>query len=200
MAGTGSAMDADGAYRQVQAFVYRPAAETIAPRVTRWVRYGPMSQPPSASTPYPGYPMQAATELAGFWRRLVAYIIDSIIVGVVTGIIQSVIGLIVQASSTDTTGASVRSGLVGLIIGLLYFGYLWSRNGQTLGYMALGLKLVKTDGSPVSFVLGMVRYLLIYLSFLLCAIPAIISAFMIGLGQQKQAIHDVIVGTQVVRV
>ena len=159
-----------------------------------------MTQPPSASTPYPGYPLQAATELAGFWRRLVAYIIDAIIVGVVAGIIEAILGAIVQASTTDTTATGVRSGLVSLIIGLLYFGYLWSRNGQTVGYMALGLRLVKTDGSPVTFVLGMVRYLLIYLSFLLCAIPAIISAFMIGLGPQKQAIHDMIVGTQVVRV
>ena len=159
-----------------------------------------MTQPPSASTPYPGYPVQATTELAGFWRRLVAYIIDIIIVGVIAGIIQTVIGLIIQASSTDTTGASFRSSLVVLIIGLIYFGYLWSRNGQTVGYLALGLRLVRTDGSPVTFVFGMGRYMLIYLSFLLCAIPAIISAFMIGLGQQKQAIHDVIVSTQVIRV
>ncbi len=51
----------------------------------------------------------------------------------------------------------------------------------------------------MSFGLGLVRYLLIYLSFALCLIPAIISAFMIGLGQRKQAIHDLIAGTLVVR-
>jgi uncharacterized RDD family membrane protein YckC len=45
----------------------------------------------------------------------------------------------------------------------------------------------------------MLRYLLIYLSFAICLIPAIISAFMIGLGQRKQGIHDLIVGTLVVR-
>lgn len=157
-----------------------------------------MTEPQSAATPY-GYGAQAATQLAGFWRRFVAYIIDAIVVGVVAGIIGSIIGAIVHASVGDTTGTTARSGLISLIVGLIYFGYLWGRNGQTLGYLALGLRLVRVDGQPVSYGLGAVRYLLIYLSFALCLIPAIISAFMIGLGQRKQAIHDLIVSTLVVR-
>jgi len=136
--------------------------------------------------------------LAGFWRRLVAYIIDVIVIAVVSGIIESIIAGIIRASTTDVTGISVRGGLITLIVGLLYFGYLWSRNGQSIGYMALGIRLIRTSGAPVSFGLALVRYLLIYLSFGLCAIPAIISAFMIGLGSQKQGIHDAIVGTLVV--
>lgn len=163
---------------------------------------GPAGYPPSFTPqPSPAAPYQAvaATQLGGFWRRLVAYIIDVIIVGVVAGAIEGVIGAIIRAASNDTTGLGVRTGLVGLIVGLLYFGYLWSRSGQTLGYMALGLRLVRADGAPVSFGLGMLRYLLIYLSFAICLIPAIISAFMIGLGSRKQAIHDLIVGTLVLR-
>ena|SRR5215831_7126136 len=159
-----------------------------------------MQQPPAA-TPYgPGYGAQVTAELGGFWRRLVAYIIDAVIVGIAAGIVEAIINAIVRASTSDVTGAGVRGGLVSLILGLLYFGYLWSRNGQTLGYMALGMRLVRADGQPVSFLLGALRYLLIYLSFAICLIPAIISAFMIGLGGRKQAIHDLICGTLVVRV
>ena len=44
----------------------------------------------------------------------------------------------------------------------------------------------------------MVRYVVLYLSFVICLVPAIISAFMIGQGQQKQGIHDLAVGTLVV--
>jgi len=139
-----------------------------------------------------------ATNLAGFWRRFVAYIIDVILVGVIAGIVESIIAAIVRAS-TDVTGVSVREGVVGLIVGILYFGYLWSRNGQTLGYMALGVRLIRSSGEPVSFVFAAVRYVLIYLSFALCLIPAIVSAFMIGLSEQKQGIHDAIMGTYVVR-
>jgi len=139
-----------------------------------------------------------ATNLAGFWRRFVAYIIDVILVGVIAGIVESIIAAIVRAS-TDVTGVSVREGVVGLIVGILYFGYLWSRNGQTLGYMALGVRLIRSSGEPVSFVFAAVRYVLIYLSFALCLIPAVVSAFMIGLSEQKQGIHDAIMGTYVVR-
>jgi uncharacterized RDD family membrane protein YckC len=159
-----------------------------------------MTEPQSAATPFdPGYGAQATTQLAGFWRRFVAYIIDAIIFGIVAGIIELIIAAIVRTSGADTAGTTVRGGIVSLIVGLLYFGYLWSRNGQTIGYMALGLRLVRADGQPVTFVVGMLRYLLIYLSFAICLIPAIISAFMIGLGQRKQGIHDLIVGTLVVR-
>ena len=140
-----------------------------------------------------------ATNLAGFWRRFVAYIIDVILVGVIASIVESIITAIVRASTSDLTGFSVREGVVGLIVGILYFGYLWSRNGQSLGYMALGIRLVRSGGEPVSFVFAAVRYVLIYLSFALCLIPAIVSAFMIGLGAQKQAIHDAMMSTYVVR-
>jgi len=122
-----------------------------------------------------------------------------ILVGVIAGIVESIIAAIVRASTPDLTGVTVREGVVGLIVGILYFGYLWSRNGQTLGYMALGIRLIRSGGEPVSFVFAALRYVLIYLSFALCLIPAVISAFMIGLGQQKQGIHDAIMGTYVVR-
>jgi uncharacterized RDD family membrane protein YckC len=159
-----------------------------------------MTEPQSAASPYgPGYGAQATTQLAGFWRRLVAYIIDAIIVGIAAAVVEAIIGAIVHASGIDATGTGVRGGLVTLVIGLLYFGYLWSRDGQTVGYMALGMRLVRVDGQPVTFLLGMLRYLLIYLSFAICLIPAIISAFMIGLGGRKQAIHDLIAGTLVLR-
>jgi uncharacterized RDD family membrane protein YckC len=159
-----------------------------------------MTGPQSPATPFgPGYGVQATTQLAGFWRRFVAYIIDAVIVGIAAGIVERIIAAIVNGSAVDTTGVSVRGGLLSLVIGILYFGILWGRYGQTVGYMALGMRLVRADGGPVTFLLGAVRYFLIYLSFALCLIPAIISAFMIGLGGRKQAIHDLIVGTLVLR-
>jgi len=163
---------------------------------------GPYQQAPpqpswAGGPPYPG--AVAAGQLAGFWRRFGAYIIDAIIVGIVSSIIQAIIQAIVRAG-TDTNGYYVRSGLISLVIGLIYFGYMWSQfNGQTLGYMALGIRLVRQDGGPITWGLALGRYLVIYLSFLIDLIPAIISAFMIAFGSQKKAIQDYICGTLVVR-
>jgi len=159
----------------------------------------PGPPPPPSYGPYQAAGPVAATDLAGFWRRFVAYIIDAIIVGVAAGIIESIIAAIVRASTSDLTGATVREGVIGLIVGIVYFGYLWSRNGQTLGYMALGIKLIRSTGEAVSFGVAAARYILIYVSFALCLIPAVVSAFMIGLGAHKQGIHDAIVSTYVVR-
>ncbi len=154
--------------------------------------------PPSAPSYTPGYSAQVATELAGFWRRLVAYVLDAIIIGVIGAVIGAIIGLI--TGNSDTTGTTIRGGVIGLVIQLIYFGYFWSRpDGQSIGYMALGIRLIRVDGSRISPALAALRALLIYLSFALCLVPAIISAFMIGLGRQKQAIHDVMVGTVVLR-
>jgi uncharacterized RDD family membrane protein YckC len=157
-----------------------------------------MTEPPPPSASY-GYTAQATTALSGFWRRLGAYIIDAIILGVIGAVIQAIWGAITQASTSDTTGAGVRGGLIALVLYLIYFGYLWSRNGQSIGYMALGIRVVRTDGSLLSLGAAVLRALLVYLSFALCLIPAIVSAIMIGTGSQKQAIHDMMVGTIVVR-
>jgi uncharacterized RDD family membrane protein YckC len=170
-----------------------------------------MSTEPPNPTPYgtpspppPGYPgaaepqAYATTQLAGFWRRLAAYIIDAIVVGIVTGVIVAVINGIVQ-STVDTQTYSSRSGFVGLIIGLAYFGWLWGTRGQTLGYMALSTRVTRSDGSPITVGRALIRYLALYVSGLLCGIPLIISAFMIALSQRKQGIHDLIADTVVVR-
>lgn len=155
--------------------------------------------PPSASSYAPGYPAQVATELAGFWRRFGAYIIDAVILAVIAGILQAIVNAIARVSTSDTTSISISGGIIALVLYLVYFGYLWSRYGQTVGYLALNMRLVRVDGAPIGLGTSVARAFLVWLSFAICLIPAIISAFMIGLGRQKQAIHDVMVGTIVVR-
>ncbi len=154
--------------------------------------YTPSAAPYEQAGGYAG----VSQELAGFWRRLVALIIDSLLVGVVGGVIGTVISLPMGAD-TQTTQGIVSS--INFILALLYFGILWSQRGQTVGYMALGMRLVRTDGGGIGILRAMARFLLIELSFSLCVIPAIISAFMVGTGQRKQAIHDLIVDTVVVQ-
>jgi uncharacterized RDD family membrane protein YckC len=161
--------------------------------------------PPGAPPPPPpGYPGPevpqgyVTTQLAGFWRRFFAYLIDSILVGIVSGVIFGVINGIVRSAS-DTQTLSSGSALIGLVIGLAYFGWLWGTRGQTLGYMVLGIRVTRSDGSPITVGRALIRYLALYLSGALCLIPLIISAFMIGLGQRKQGIHDLIADTVVVR-
>lgn len=152
---------------------------------------------PSSSQP-PPYAMPgaqaAAGDPAGFWRRLVALIIDYVIVGVVSYVINLGIGAIVHSAG----GSYTISGVVQFILGLIYFTWLWSTQGRTLGYMVMGMRLVRSDGTPAGVGTAIARFILIELSFYLCLIPAIVSAFMIGLSESKKGIHDHIVGTAVI--
>ncbi|HZC26135.1 MAG TPA: RDD family protein [Actinopolymorphaceae bacterium] len=148
-------------------------------------------------------------ELAGFWRRLVALVIDFIVIWIVDVIVGFILALIFGATyslSSGGVGYSTNGGagwvtnLVQLLIFLAYFGAFWSYRGQSLGDMALGVKVVRTDGSQIGFGRGVARALALWLSFAIIIIPAIISAFTVGLGSRKQALHDMVVDTQVLKV
>lgn len=150
-----------------------------------------------------------AGELAGFWRRLVALIIDAVVLWIVNAIVGGILGVIFGVGFAISnggmyystgTGASNVISLVQFLIILAYFGALWSYRGQSLGDMALGIRVVRTDGSQIGFGRGVARALALWLSFAIIIIPAIISAFTVGLGSRKQALHDMVVDTQVVKV
>ncbi len=121
---------------------------------------------------------------AGFWVRTGAYLIDAILLGVVSYVLGGLVG-----------GNS--SGTINLVLGLVYFLYFWSAagNGQTLGMRALNLQVVKTDGSPLPLQTAVIRYLGLFVSFVVILIGVIWVAF----DADKQGWHDKIAGTYVVK-
>lgn len=125
---------------------------------------------------------------AGFWIRVVAFIIDSIIVGVVNSIIAAIL-------SSSATG---RSGIQTLL-GIIYFTYFWSASspwpGQTVGDKLLSLRVIRTDGSDLSIVQAFIRYVGLFISFLVIFIGVIWVAF----DPNKQGWHDKIAGTYVIK-
>ena len=126
---------------------------------------------------------------AGFWIRVVAFIIDSIIVGVINAIIAAIL-------NSSTTG---RSGIQTLL-GIIYFTYFWSSSspwpGQTVGDKLLSLRVIRTDGSDLTIVQALIRYVGLFISFIVIFIGVIWVAF----DPNKQGWHDKIAGTYVVKV
>ncbi len=84
--------------------------------------------------------------LADQGTRLVALIIDSILVGIIGGIF----------------GADAQwllGGVMGFVVGVGYQWFFLTRNGgQTPGKMLLGIRVVKTDGTDLTFVDSLLRY------------------------------------------
>src|SRR4028118_2113079 len=86
-------------------------------------------------------------------RRILAIIVDGIIVGLPTGLMAALLG--VFSSGGGEFSASLE-GVAGLFVALtsvvLYFGYyvlMEGYLGQTLGKMLLGIKVIREDDGGV---------------------------------------------------
>jgi uncharacterized RDD family membrane protein YckC len=130
------------------------------------------------------------TNKAGFWVRFFAILIDSVGIGIVSGILSGFMN-----ASTDPFDTS-RSSLQTLI-GVLYFCYFWSAQGggQTLGMRVLNIKVVRTDGSALTILQAFIRYIGLIVSVACIFIGVIWAAF----DANKQGWHDKIAGTYVIR-
>ncbi len=126
------------------------------------------------------------------WPRAGALIIDYIILGVVFGILGFIFGLFSQ-------NAQNASGVVYLLLAILSFVYfivmeaMW---GATLGKMLLRLRVVKTDGSPISWSESVIRNLLRIIDGLF---DYLVGAILIWTSPLRQRLGDRAAKTVVVR-
>jgi uncharacterized RDD family membrane protein YckC len=93
---------------------------------------------------------QQPPQYAGFWIRLVAFIIDWIITVILSFV----------------------------VIGIIYMPVMWAWKGATLGQMALGLKVVRaSDGGPIGVGGAILRYIGLIIALLVIYIGVIWIAF-----------------------
>lgn len=148
-------------------------------------------------------PMGQTVQVVGFGRRFLAYLIDAVLLTIVNNVVGLIVGLAIGLGAVafdgDSDNASVAAqlaaGCLGLLINAAYFAGFWATTGQTLGKMALGIKVISVDGSPVSWGKALLRYLGYIISSLILALGFIWVAF----DPQRQGWHDKIAGTYVVR-
>lgn len=125
---------------------------------------------------------------AGFWNRVGARFLDGFILAGFFGVITG--EFVVRESFTVI---DVLSIFYALLLPPIWYGY-------TLGRRALGNRIVKTDGSDVTFINIVLRELvggLLY--FVTFGIALVVSAFMVGLREDKRGVHDFIGGTYVTK-
>jgi uncharacterized RDD family membrane protein YckC len=92
-------------------------------------------------------------------------------------------------------GAVGLLGLVGMLLGCAYEAIFVAQMGATPGKMALGMKVVRPDGSRVDIGRAVGRYFAKLLSMMILCIGYI----MIGFDPEKRGLHDMICDTRVVR-
>jgi uncharacterized RDD family membrane protein YckC len=140
----------------------------------------------------------------GLGLRFMAFAVDHIIVFLIF-IIFVVCGLLaVELAPGREPGISygnffrlVLPALVplGLMLSLTYFSFFHGAWGQTIGKMIFGLRVLRVDGQPVTFLRALARTA----SYAPSAIPLFLGFFWVGFTSGKRSWHDKISGTMVVR-
>lgn len=161
-------------------------AYSSQPPTGTWQAAPPVQRGPAAGVLY-----------AGFWIRVVAWIIDGIAIGILTSAFAPVLGagpmVGVDGSRFELDyGANALGGLIGLV----YFVGLWSWRAQTLGMMPFRLWVLRADdGGRIDVVQALLRYVGLIISFAVLLLGVIWVAF----DDSKQGWHDKLARTVVVR-
>ena len=174
--------------------------------------------PAVANAPPPptgvGAPFHSSVPYAGFWLRFVAYFIDGLIVGIPLMIVIGILfflfggfGLMMRRNLNDPRVAAALLApmifgfalvwLVSLALTWLYFAGMESSVRQaTFGKAAMSLHVTNLEGQRLTFGHATGRFFAKMISGL---IPLGIGYIMAGFTEKKQALHDMIAGTLVLR-
>ncbi|HLC93819.1 MAG TPA: RDD family protein [Patescibacteria group bacterium] len=158
----------------------------------------PVSQPvsvPEASTPMQP-PTQPLTQTQGiayasFFERLVAALIDGVLIAVVTGILASLLGI------SGEGGSSMFSNPLA-ILGWVYAIFMVVKYGATLGKMVMGLRVQQeVTGANLTWVEAFLREVV---GKLISSIVILLGYFWMLWDPKKQTWHDKIAKSVVVKV
>ncbi|HLW43770.1 MAG TPA: RDD family protein [Candidatus Acidoferrales bacterium] len=173
-----------------------------------------------ASTSYSGTPTSAtgavyAPQLfyAGFWLRFVAYLIDTVILGIVYIVLfivvifaSGVAAMLRNLPEHPTPDMFLRGAFIVAVLVLvaittvitwLYYAWMESSPSQgTLGKMAMGLIVTDMQYRPISFARASGRF---FAKFITGLIPLCIGYIMAGFTAKKQALHDMIASCLILR-
>jgi len=114
---------------------------------------------------------------AGFWIRVGATILDGLILSVVNMVLGFLfLGIISSTNDPGTLiGIQLFVNLLQLAIGISYVTCFLGKYGATPGKMACGLKVIVSDGRPISYWRAFGRYWGVFLSFLIPYISVILT-------------------------
>jgi uncharacterized RDD family membrane protein YckC len=132
--------------------------------------------PPASSAAASTASDVASLPRAGFWIRMVALLIDVVLVALVLQLI-------------DTDGDLI-------VVGLAFYGaVMWKLRGSTVGGIVCNLQVVRLDGRELSWDTAVVRALGCFLSL----VVAFLGFIWIAFDPDRQSWHDKIAGTVVVQ-
>jgi uncharacterized RDD family membrane protein YckC len=147
-------------------------------------------------------------DYAGLWIRLLALIIDGVILGVVIWVFFGLWPLAFgRGWLGGSAGATISYGeadalywtmtlLVPFLMVVAYFICFWGWRGQTPGKMVMKIKIVRFTGEKTGWGDAVMRFL----GFIISVLFALIGHIWIAFDSRRQGWHDKIAETYVIRV
>ena len=145
----------------------------------------------------------------GFWRRLFAFLVDTVILYFVS-LILFLIGLLALGLRGDMIGhvlaspADLMHGMgviallhlaASLLAGMTYFTWFHGIAGRTPGKMLLGLRVIQASGDPMTPGIAFLRWV----GYLISGPVLCLGFLWIAFDGRKQGWHDKIAATLVIR-
>jgi uncharacterized RDD family membrane protein YckC len=142
---------------------------------------------------------------ASFLPRFLAFLIDNIALSIIAWVLSLI--LVPLTGIADQSGGNLFGLIVGaagmvvafilLLLQFLYFGWLWSTSGQSIGMRVANIRVTRRDGSSLSMVRAGLRGTVGYwISGLVFGLGFLWAAF----DGRKEAWHDKLFDTAVVTV
>ena len=146
---------------------------------------------------------EVAMNLASRWKRLGGVLIDGVLVMIITFPVMQITGVLEQIRRGEqmTIGQQFTSTLIGAVIFLLLNGYLLFKKGQTIGKLAVKIRIVDHDGNVPN--IGKLLVLRSYIFGLTPYIPIVgplinLLDGVLIFNKQRRCLHDYLAGTWVI--
>lgn len=135
-------------------------------------------------------------EYAGFTTRLVAFVIDIVVLIVAATIVGTIISLLSQFLGFNQAAEKlllVIAAATTLSINLGYFIVFWMLVGMTPGMRVMGLLVIAEDGGRVTIGMAIRRYIGYFVSAVL-----LLGYLWVLIDKRRQGFHDKLAGTLVI--
>lgn len=138
---------------------------------------------------------EGAARPAGFWIRAAALAVDLVVFGLVQFSLGYAAGRIWGPGVEDSSLFQVTVVVFTVVFTGLYTTFLHALDGQTLGKLLVGIRVVGTDGARLPVGTALLRYFAYYVALA----PLGAGFLMAGLRSDKRGLHDLLAGSRVER-
>lgn len=140
-------------------------------------------------------------QYAGFVTRLVAFLIDLMILSAIYSVTVIALQAIGNFFQHDLFAMAREQRLIGLLVGVgaalfpaVYSTFFWALTGQTPGKALMGIRIYTVDGQQITLRRALIRYI----GYSLSAAAMFVGFFLVLVDDRRQTFHDKLAKTVVV--